>query len=126
MLHFPVYTDTGKRGRQKERFYGKYTLIIEYLSKGNNFSQVATLEQVSSYIGYLFGQYQPYMWWVLLATAGAWSIVMGVFFAIAQKNEDKEKARKMIKNYVIGLVVIFAILVACPYLVKGIAALIAG
>lgn len=32
----------------------------------------------------------------------------------------------MIKNYVIGLVVIFAILVACPYLVKGIAALIAG
>ena len=83
-------------------------------------------EQVSSYIGYLFGQYQPYMWWVLLATAGVWSIVMGVFFAIAQKNEDKEKARKMIKNYVIGLVVIFVILVACPYLVKGIAALIAG
>ena len=83
-------------------------------------------EQVSSYIGYLFGQYQPYMWWVLLATAGVWSIVMGIFFAIAQKNEDKEKARKMIKNYVIGLVVIFAILVACPYLVKGIAALIAS
>ena len=52
-------------------------------------------EQVSSYIGYLFGQYQPYMWWVLLATAGVWSIVMGVFFAIAQKNEDKEKARKL-------------------------------
>lgn len=39
-----------------------------------------------------------------LTTAGVWSIVMGVFFAIAQKNEDKEKARKMIKNYVIGLV----------------------
>lgn len=66
------------------------------------------------------------MWWVLLATAGVWSIMMGVFFAIAQKNEEKEKARKMIKNYVIGLVVIFAILVACPYLVKGIAALIVG
>ena len=44
------------------------------------------------------------MWWVLLATAGVWNIVMGVFFVIAQKNEDKEKARKMIKNYVIGLV----------------------
>ena len=39
-----------------------------------------------------------------LTTAGVWSIVMGAFFAIAQKNEDKEKARKMIKNYVIGLV----------------------
>ena len=39
-----------------------------------------------------------------LTTVGVWNIVMGVFFAIAQKNEDKEKARKMIKNYVIGLV----------------------
>lgn len=82
--------------------------------------------QVSSYVEYLFEQYRPYMWWVLLATAGVWSIVMGVFFAIAQKNEDKEKARKMLKNYVVGLVVIAVILVACPYLVKGIAALIAG
>ena len=43
MLHFSIYTVVCKRGRQKERFYGKYTLIIEYLSKGNNFSQVATL-----------------------------------------------------------------------------------
>ena len=81
-------------------------------------------EEVSSYIEELFEQYRPYMWWVLLATAGIWSIVMGVFFAIAQKNEDKEKAKKMIVNYVIGLVVIFAILVACPYLIRGIAALI--
>ena len=83
-------------------------------------------EKVSSYVEYLFEQYQPYMWWVLLATAGVWSVVMGVFFGIAAKNEDKEKARKMIKNYVIGLVVIAVILVACPYLVRGIAALIAG
>lgn len=83
-------------------------------------------EKVSSYVEYLFEQYQPYMWWVLLATAGVWSVVMGVFFGIAAKNEDKEKARKMIKNYVIGLVVIAVILVACPYLVRGIAAFIAG
>ena len=82
--------------------------------------------QVSSYVEYLFEQYRPYMWWVLLACAGIWSIVMGVFYGIAQKNEDKEKARKMLKNYVVGLVVIAVILVACPYLVSGIAALIAG
>ena len=49
---------------------------------------------------------------------------MGVFFAIAQKNEEKEKAKKMIVNYVIGLVVIFTILVACPFLVRGIAILV--
>ena len=50
----------------------------------------------------------------------------GSVYGIAQKNEDKEKARKMLKNYIVGLVVIAVILVACPYLVNGIAALIAG
>ena len=81
-------------------------------------------EEVSSYVEELFEEYRTVMWWVLLITAGIWSIVMGVFFAIAQKNEEKEKAKKMIVNYVIGLVVIFVILVACPYLVKGIAILV--
>lgn len=81
-------------------------------------------EEVSNYVEYLFEQYSPYMWWVLLAAAGIWSIVMGVFFAIAQKNEDKEKAKKMIINYVVGLVVIAIIVVACPYLIRGIAALV--
>lgn len=115
---FANYIEPSSKTKTCER----YSEIIEKHLK----VKLGEYEQVSSYIGYLFGQYQLYMWWVLLATAGVWSIVMGVFFAIAQKNEDKEKARKMIKNYVIGLVVIFAILVACPYLVKGIAALIAG
>ena len=81
-------------------------------------------EEVTNYVEYLFEQYSPYMWWVLLAAAGVWSIVMGVFFAIAQKNEDKEKSKKMIINYAIGLVVIAVIVVACPYLIRGIAALV--
>lgn len=81
-------------------------------------------EEVSNYVEYLFTEYSPYMWWVLLVAAGVWSIVIGVMIAIAHKNEDKEKARKMLINYVIGLVVIAVIVVACPYLIRGIAALI--
>lgn len=49
---------------------------------------------------------------------------MGVFYAIAHKNEDRGKTKKMIVNYIVGLVIIFVILVACPYLVSGIAALV--
>ena len=64
------------------------------------------------------------MWWLLLASAGVWSIVIGVMIVIAQKNEDKEKARKMLINYVIGLVLIAVIVVACPLLIRGIAALV--
>ena len=81
-------------------------------------------EEVSNYVEYLFKQYEPYMWWVLLVTAGVWSIALGVMIIIAQKNEDKEKAKKMLVNYVIGLVVIAIILVACPFLMRGIATLI--
>lgn len=83
-------------------------------------------EEVSNYVEYLFRQYAPYMWWVFLAVAGVWSIAMGVAIVVANKNEDKQKAKKMLVNYVIGLVVIAVILITCPYLVRGIAALIAG
>ena len=81
-------------------------------------------EEVTNYVEYLFEQYEPYMWWVLLASAGIWSIVIGVMIAIAHKNEEKEKAKKMLVNYVIGLVVIAVIVVACPFLIRGIAALV--
>ena len=81
-------------------------------------------EKVSNYVTYLFEEYSPYMIWVFLATAGVWSIAMGVAIIIANKNEDKAKAKKMLVNYGIGLVVIFAILVAVPYLVQGIALLV--
>ena len=81
-------------------------------------------EKVSNYVEYLFDEYSPYMMWVFLATAGVWSIAMGIAIIIATKNEDKAKAKKMLVNYGIGLIVIFAILVAAPYLVRGIAALV--
>ena len=81
-------------------------------------------EVVTSYIEYLYEEYSPYMIWVFLSTAGVWSIVMGVALIIAYRNEDKIKAKQMVKNYVIGLVLIFGILVAMPYLVNGIAYLI--
>ncbi len=78
-------------------------------------------EEVTDYIVYLFDLYKPYMWWILLAVAGVWSIVLGVLIAIANKNEDKAKAKRMLANYIIGLVVIAVILVAAPFLARGIA-----
>ena len=50
----------------------------------------------------------------------------GIAIIIANKNEDKVKAKKMLVNYGIGLIVIFAILVAVPYLVQGVAVLVTG
>ena len=105
---------------------GKVTRTYTCTVCGHSYKQELgdQYEEVTNYVEYLFEQYEPYMWWVLLASAGVWSIVIGVMIAIAQKNEDKEKARKMLINYVIGLVVIAVIVVACPFLIRGIAALV--
>ena len=105
---------------------GKTTRVYTCTVCGDSYTQELgdQYDEVTSYVEDLFEQYRPYMVWVFLATAAVWSIVMGVFFAIAQKNEDKEKAKRMLVNYFVGLVVIFCILVACPYLIRGIAALV--
>ena len=105
---------------------GKTTRTYTCTECGHTYKQELgdQYEEVANYVEYLFQQYEPYMWWVLLAAAGIWSIVIGVMFAIAQKNEDKEKARKMLINYVIGLVVIAVIVVAAPFLIRGIASLV--
>lgn len=50
------------------------------------------------------------MMWVFLGTAGVWSIFMGISVIIARKNEEKEKAKRMLVAYGIGMVFIFAIL----------------
>lgn len=93
---------------------------------GDTYEQILNgqYEKITSYVEYLFNQYSPYMIWIFIATTGIWSVVMGVMVVVANKNEEKEKAKKMIVNYGIGLIVIFGILIACPYLINGIASLI--
>ncbi len=105
---------------------GKTTRIYTCKTCGATYKQELgdQYAEVSNYVEYLFEQYSPYMWWVFLAAAGIWSIVIGVMIAIAQKHEEKEKAKKMLINYVIGLVVIAVIVIACPLLIRGIAALV--
>ncbi len=81
-------------------------------------------EKVTNYVVFLVDAYSPYMVWILLATVGIWSLALGIPTIIAYKKEEKAKAKHMLISYAIGLVVIFAILVACPFLVRGIAYLV--
>jgi hypothetical protein len=81
-------------------------------------------EKVGSYMELIFNTYRPYMITAFVGTAGVWSIFIGINYIIAKKNEEKEKARRMLVNYVIGLIAIFSILIACPYLIRGITALV--
>ena len=119
--HQEFITDVIKEGKITKR-------VMACTHCGNSYVQDLgnQYEKVESYVAMIFNRYSPYMVWVFLGTAGIWSIFIGVFIIIAQKNEEKEKAKRMLINYVIGLVAIFAILVACPLLIKGIAALVSS
>lgn len=109
-----------KRGDKEIRMYHCATCGAEKEEIENLYGGVIL------YMIYLFELYSPYMKTVLLITSGIWSVFVGVFFAIAQRNDEKEKSRRIIRNYLIGIAAIFVILAGLPYLLRGIAALISG
>ena len=81
-------------------------------------------DKVVNFIENIFEKYSPYMVWAFVGTAGVWSAIMGILMIIAHKNDDKEKVKRMLRNYFIGMIAIFVILMATPILVRGIATLI--
>lgn len=62
--------------------------------------------------------------WVYVVLAFAsivvvWGAFIGIKIVIAKKNEEKIDARGMVKNLIIGIVVMFVIAVCCPLLING-------
>ena len=51
----------------------------------------------------------------------AWGAYVGIKYVIAQRNEQKVEARDLIKQLIIGSLIIAAIIVGGPLLVKGLA-----
>ena len=47
---------------------------------------------------------------------------VGIKIAIAHKNEEKINARDMVKNLIIGIVIIFVIAMGAPLLINGLSA----
>jgi len=117
--HNYIIVDVIKEGKITKR-------KLECTNCGNSYIENLgnQYEKVGSYMELIVNTYRPYMIWVFLGTAGVWSIFIGISIIIAQRNEEKEKSRRMLVNYVIGLIAIFSILVACPYLIRGITALV--
>ena len=51
-----------------------------------------------------------------------WGAYIGIKIAIAHRNEEKINARDMIKNLVIGIVIIFVVAMGAPLLINGLSA----
>lgn len=63
--------------------------------------------------------------YIVLALAGVivvWGAYIGIKIAIAHKNEEKINARDMVKNLIIGIIIIFVVAMGAPLLISGLSA----
>ena len=58
----------------------------------------------------------------LAAVVVVWGAYVGIKIAIAHRNEEKINARDMVKNLIIGIVIIFVVAMGAPLLINGLAA----
>lgn len=62
-------------------------------------------------------------WIFMIAILGAvviiWCVYVGVKLIVAHRNEERIDAKKLIKNLIIGVVIIFVLAVGVPLLIDG-------
>ena len=63
-----------------------------------------------------------YIVMALAAVVVIWGAYVGIKIAIAHKNEEKINARDMVKNLIIGIIIIFVIAMGAPLLINGLSA----
>ena len=70
----------------------------------------------------LMNSFWIYIVIALAAVVVVWGAYVGIKIAIAHKNEDKINSRDMIKNLIIGIIIIFVVAMGAPLLINGLAA----
>ncbi len=70
----------------------------------------------------LMSSFWIYIVMALAAVVVVWGAYVGIKIAIAHKNEEKINARDMVKNLIIGIVIIFTVAMGAPLLIKGLSA----
>lgn len=70
----------------------------------------------------LMDSFWVYIVIALAAVVVIWGAYIGIKIAIAHKNEEKINARDMVKNLIIGIVIIFVVAMGAPLLINGLSA----
>ena len=70
----------------------------------------------------LMDSFWIYIVMALAAVVVIWGAYDGIKIAIAHKNEEKINARDMVKNLIIGIVIIFVVAMGAPLLINGLSA----
>ena len=81
-----------------------------------------SLEQIVTNLKTLMDSFWVYIVMALAAVVVIWGAYVGIKIAIAHRNEEKINARDMVKNLIIGIVIIFVIAMGAPLLINGLSA----
>ncbi|MGN0509782.1 MAG: hypothetical protein ACI4VK_03860 [Candidatus Coproplasma sp.] len=81
-----------------------------------------SLAEIVANLNTLMDSFWIYIVLALAAVVVVWGAYVGIRIAIAHKNEEKINARDMIKNLIIGIIIIFVIAMGAPLLIEGLSA----
>ncbi len=81
-----------------------------------------SLGQIVDKIKSLMDSFWIYIVIALAAVVVIWGAYIGIKIAIAHRNEEKINARDMVKNLIIGIVIIFVVAMGAPLLINGLSA----
>lgn len=81
-----------------------------------------SLQGIVTKLNELMNSFWIYIVLAMAAVVVVWGAYIGIKVAIAHRNEDKINARDMVKNLIIGIVIMFVIAVGAPLLIEGLSA----
>ena len=81
-----------------------------------------SLAQIVAKLQTLMDSFWIYIVMALAAVVVVWGAYVGIKIAIAHRNEEKINARDMVKNLIIGIVIIFVVAMGAPLLIDGLSA----
>ena len=81
-----------------------------------------SLSEIVTKLQALMNSFWIYIVLALAAVVVIWGAYVGIKIAIAHRNEEKINARDMVKNLIIGIVIIFVVAMGAPLLINGLSA----
>lgn len=81
-----------------------------------------SLAEIVNKLKSLMDSFWLYIVLALAAVVVIWGAYIGIKIAIAHRNEEKVNARDMVKNLIIGIVIIFVVAMGAPLLINGLSA----
>ena len=80
------------------------------------------LQEIVTKLNELMDSFWIYIVMALAAVVVVWCAYVGIRIAVAHRNEEKINARDMVKNLVVGIVIIFVVAMGAPLLINGLSA----